>query len=116
MHLKYISKSFKKSLFEQMLTEHPEYKKRKDKSRERRKKRRSSSDYSDCNRFFNLVGDRTTEDRRRIIERWNIKYEKEKDDEKKKREHAEAKINFILVQQRIQENLNQSKNENKDNK
>jgi hypothetical protein len=60
-----------------------------------------------------IVGDRTSQERRRIIERWNIKYEREKDDEKRKREAAEAKINFILLQQRLQENLNLTK-ENKD--
>jgi hypothetical protein len=66
--------------------------------------------------YFNLVGDRTSEERRRIIGKWNKKFEREKDDERRKREAAEAKINFILIQQRIQENMNQKKNENSDNK
>ena len=39
MHLKYISRDFKKSLFEQMYDEHPEFLKRK-KSESRDKKRR----------------------------------------------------------------------------
>jgi splicing factor U2AF subunit len=58
MHLKYISKNFKNSLFEQMYDDHPEYKdkkyiniltKRRHKrsSREKRRRRHSSSE-SDC--------------------------------------------------------------------
>jgi splicing factor U2AF subunit len=54
MHLKYISRDFKKSLFEQMYDENPQFKKRKkSESREKRKKkRRDSSDESDCKYFF----------------------------------------------------------------
>jgi hypothetical protein len=59
------------------------------------------------------VADRTSEERRDIIERWNKKFEREKDDERKKREAAEAKINFFLQQQKLQEKLN--KLENKSN-
>ncbi len=59
------------------------------------------------------MADRTSEERRDIIERWNKKFEREKDDERKKREAAEAKINFFLQQQKLQEKLN--KLENKSN-
>jgi hypothetical protein len=58
------------------------------------------------------VADRTSEERRDIIGRWNKKYEKEKDEERRKREGAEAKINLILQQQKLQEKLNKL-NENK---
>ncbi len=51
MHLKYISKDFKRSLFEQMYEEHPEYRddKRRDKTpeRSRKRRRRNSSSESD---------------------------------------------------------------------
>lgn len=60
------------------------------------------------------MADRTSEERRDIIERWNKKYEKEKDEERRKREAAEAKINFILQQQKLQEKLNKL-TENKTN-
>ena len=58
------------------------------------------------------MAERTSEERRDIIERWNKKYEKEKDEERRKREAAEAKINLILQQQKLQEKLNKL-NENK---
>ena len=60
-----------------------------------------------------LVVDRTSEERRRVIEKWNKKYEKEREEERRKREAAEAKINFILLQQKLQENINKIK-ENKE--
>jgi hypothetical protein len=116
MHLKYISKSFKKSLFEQMFTEHPEYKRRRRDRSNERSRRRKSSDDSDCKYLFKIVGDRNSEERIRIIKRWNVEFEREKDDERRKREAAEAKINFILIQQRIQENMNQKKNEKAENR
>lgn len=55
------------------------------------------------------MADRTSEERRRIIEKWNKRYEKEREEEKRKREAAEAKMNFILLQQKLQENLNKLK-------
>lgn len=67
------------------------------------------------------MGDRTSVERIRIIDRWNRKYEKIREDEKRKREAAEAKINFILLQQKIQENLKkineakENRDENKNN-
>jgi hypothetical protein len=66
--------------------------------------------------LFKTVGDRNSEERIRIIKRWNMEFEREKDDERRKREAAEAKINFILIQQRIQENMNQKKNEKAENR
>jgi hypothetical protein len=55
------------------------------------------------------VADRNSEERRRIIEKWNKKYDKEKEEERRKREAAEAKMNFILLQQKLQENLDKLK-------
>jgi len=57
MHIKYISRDFKKSLFEQMKDEHPEYNKKKtSESRDRVKKktRRNSSSESDCKYYFKV--------------------------------------------------------------
>jgi hypothetical protein len=52
------------------------------------------------------VSDRNSQERRRIIEKWNKRYEKDREEEKRKKETAEAKMNFILLQQKLQENLN----------
>lgn len=51
------------------------------------------------------MADRTSEERRRIIERWNKKYEKEQADEMRKKKAAEATINFIVLQKKLQEKL-----------
>jgi len=65
------------------------------------------------------VVDRSSEERRRIIEKWNRKFEKQKEEEKRKIEAAEAKMNFLLLQQKLQANLGklqaekQKENENK---
>ena len=55
-----------------------------------------------------LVGE-TSPERRKIIEKWNRLYDKDKEEERRKKEAAEAKINFILLQQKIQEELNKKK-------
>jgi hypothetical protein len=60
-----------------------------------------------------LVSNLTADERKRVIEKWNDDFEKEQDEEKRKREVAEAKINFLLLQQRLQDTINQVK-ENKD--
>ena len=52
------------------------------------------------------MSDRNSQERRRIIEKWNKRYEKDREEEKRKKETAEAKMNFILLQQKLQENLN----------
>lgn len=56
-----------------------------------------------------LVGGETSPERRKIIEKWNRLYDKDKEEERRKKEAAEAKINFILLQQKIQEELNKKK-------
>jgi hypothetical protein len=55
--------------------------------------------------IYLIVADRTSEERRRIIEKWNKNYEKEKDEEKRKREIAEARMNVVFFEQKIQEGL-----------
>ncbi len=55
------------------------------------------------------MADRTSEERRRIIDKWTKKYDKEKEEERRKREAAEGKMNFILLQQKLQEQLNKPK-------
>lgn len=100
MHLKYVSKHFKSSLFEQMYAEHPEYRKiKRERSRSHTKKkvhhRHSSSESS--------LGSRDSDDRKRIIAKWNRRYERKKEDERKKRDTAEARINLALIEQKLAE-------------
>jgi hypothetical protein len=69
------------------------------------------------NNIIILVADRNSEERRRIIKKWNKAHEKIKEDEQRKREAAESKMNLILLQQRLQDNLNKIKEEKeKENK
>lgn len=51
------------------------------------------------------MGDRTSEERRRIIEKWNRRYEKAQAEEMRKKKAAEATINFIVLQKKLQEKL-----------
>ena len=62
--------------------------------------------------------DYTVEQRMKKIDKWNRDYEKSKENEKRKKETAEAKINFILLQQKYQEQLKEKEREKeaKDNK
>jgi hypothetical protein len=55
------------------------------------------------------VGDKTSPERRKVIERWNRQFDKDREEERRKKEAAEAKINFILLQQKIQDELNKKK-------
>ena len=59
--------------------------------------------------LFIIVGDKNSPERRKIIEKWNRLYDKDREDERRKKEAAEAKINFILLQQKIQDEINKKK-------
>jgi hypothetical protein len=59
------------------------------------------------------VGERNSEERRYIISRWTKKFEQEKEDEKKRREKAEAQINLLLLEQKLKEKFNTAQAENK---
>lgn len=106
MHLKYVSKNFQASLFDQMYVEHPEYaeqhrrhrERSRDKSEEKKKKRRHRHSSSETS-----LGSRNSVERRRIIYKWNKRYEKIKEEERKKRETAETKINIALIEQKLAE-------------
>ena len=59
------------------------------------------------------MGERNSEERRYIISRWTKKFEQEKEDEKKRREKAEAQINLLLLEQKLKEKFNTAQAENK---
>ena len=112
MHLKYVSKQFKGSLFDQMYAEHPEYKEQHKKHRERsresedrRKKRRHRHSSSESS-----LGSKNSEERRRIIDKWNRRYERVKEEERKKRETAETKMNIALIEQKLAESAKTAEN------
>ena len=77
---------------------------------------RDSIDSDDCKFIFILVADKLSPERRKVIEKWNREWEKEREDERRKKEAAEAKMNFIFLQQKIQEELNKKKNNLEENK
>ena len=92
-----------------MYFEHPEYKEKRHRERSRgrseerkRRHRHSSSESS--------LGDRNSEERRRIISKWNKRYERIKENERKKRETAEAKINLALIEKKLAESAKNAEN------
>ncbi len=62
------------------------------------------------------MGERNSEERRYIISRWTKKFEQEKEDEKKRREKAEAQINLLLLEQKLKEKFNTANKEQAENK
>ena len=82
LHLKYVSKNFKKSLFEQMYAEHPEYGRRRSSERKKRKHRHSDSE-SSLDSFDSV-------ERRKIISNWNKKWEISKIKERERRRRSNS--------------------------
>ena len=77
LHLKYISKRFKDSLFDQMFYEHPEYLKRT--TEYRRKRRRDRSNSSNRSDLVSC----SSKERIKIIDKWDKEFEQEKVDNEK---------------------------------
>lgn len=46
----------------------------------------------------------------RIICRWNKKFENTREEERRTREAAEAKMNFVLMQKKLQEKMKEKNN------
>ena len=97
LHLKHVSHGLIKSLMEEMYDKHPEYKKKRKRSYSRKKKHRKhehSSSESSLDGFDNYH-------RKKIIKKWCIKYQRDKELEEKKKETAQAKINLALIEQKL---------------
>ena len=97
LHLKHVSHGLVKSLMEEMYDKHPEYKKHKKRSNSRKRRHRKhehSSSESSLDGYDNYH-------RKKIIKKWCIKYQKDKELEEKKKETAQAKINLALIEQKL---------------
>ena len=116
LHLKHVSHGLVKSLMEEMYDKHPEYRKKRKRSYSRRRKYRKhehSSSESSLDGYDNYH-------RKKIIRKWCVKYQKDKELEEKKKEAAQAKINLALIEQKLSqttkkaEDLIQQQNEEKE--
>ena len=77
LHLKYVSKKFKNSLFEQMYTEHPEYKHKRNRSNSsKNRKYKKHGHHHRKNSSKSSLGSCDSGERRNIIKNWNRRYEK----------------------------------------
>ena len=97
LHLKHVSHGLIKSLMDEMYEKHPEYKKHKKRSYSRKRKYRKhehSSSESSLDGY-------DTNHRKKIIKKWCIKYQRDKELEEKKKETAQAKINLALIEQKL---------------
>ena len=98
LHLKYVSKSFRKSLFAQMYAEHPEYGKKRSSEKKRRRHRRSSSESS--------LESFDSGKRRKIVQQWNIRWEnqkmKERDRDRRRRSDSDdRRISIERIERKI---------------
>ena len=116
LHLKHVSHSLIRSLMDEMYDKHPEYRKNKKRSFSRKRKYRKhehSSSESSLDGYDNYH-------RKKIIKKWCIKYQRDKELEEKKKETAQAKINLALIEQKLSqttkkaEDLIQQQNEGKE--
>jgi len=97
LHLKHVSHGLVKSLMEEMYDKHPEYKKKRRRSYSRKRKSRKhehSSSESSLDGYDDYH-------RKKIIKKWCIKYQRDKELEEKKKETAQAKINLALIEQKL---------------
>ncbi len=97
LHLKHVSHGLVKSLMEEMYDKHPEYKKKRRGSYSRKRKSRKhehSSSESSLDGYDDYH-------RKKIIKKWCIKYQRDKELEEKKKETAQAKINLALIEQKL---------------
>jgi splicing factor U2AF subunit len=97
LHLKHVGHGLINSLMEEMYDNHPEYKKkrkRSDSRKKRFKKHEHSSSESSLDGYSNYH-------RKKIIKKWCIKYQKDKELEEKKKETVQAKINLALIEQKL---------------
>ena len=115
LHLKHVSRGLEKSLKDEMYEKHPEYRNGDWGSHKNKKKIRHehSSSESSLDGYDNYH-------RKKIIKKWCVKYQKEKELEEKKKEAAQAKINLALIEQKLSqttkkaEDLIQQQNPEKD--
>jgi len=95
LHLKHVSHGLVKSLMEEMYDKHPEYKKRRKRSNSRRRRKHEhSSSESSLDGYDDYH-------RKKIIKKWCIKYQRDKEFEEKKKQTAQAKINLALIEQKL---------------
>lgn len=97
LHLKNVSRSLKESLFSEMYERFPEYKIKKRKKSDSEKKRHRHKHSSSASSLDSY----DSAHRKKIIKRWNDKYQKDKELEIKKRETAQAKINLALIEENL---------------
>ena len=97
LHLKHVSHSLIGSLMDEMYEKHPEYRKKRRRSYSKKRKYRKhehSSSESSLDGYDDYH-------RKKIIKKWCIKYQRDKELEEKKKETAQAKINLALIEQKL---------------
>jgi splicing factor U2AF subunit len=91
-HLKYISKKFRQTLFDQMYYEHPEYIDRgsnDNKAKRLYKSKRSGSKCSSVDSNISEIGIYDSPNRRKALKKWELKYLKYENEANTKKENIE---------------------------
>lgn len=103
LHLKYVSRSLRNDLEDEMYYKHPEYRRR-----HRHRSNRYESRHHRRNSSSSSLGDFDSPERRRIIKKWNYDYQKGLLEQKRKREKEDAEIKLQMIEKKMQENVHEA--------
>ena len=96
LHLKEVNRELIRSLKEEMYENHPEYKRNRINNFNRKRERNHEHSSSDSS--LDIYDGPS---RKRIIQRWNVKYQIEKKEEEKRKRNRQTKIDLAIIEQKL---------------
>ena len=96
LHLKEVNRELIRSLKEEMYENHPEYKRNRINNFNRKRERNHEHSSSDSS--LDIYDGQS---RKRIIQRWNVKYQIEKKEEEKRKKNKQTKIDLAIIEQKL---------------
>jgi len=96
LHLKEVNRELIRSLKEEMYENHPEYKRNRINNFNRKRERNHEHSSSDSS--LDIYDGQS---RKRIIQRWNVKYQVEKKEEERRKRNKQSKIDLAIIEQKL---------------
>jgi splicing factor U2AF subunit len=96
LHLKEVNRELIRSLKEEMYENHPEYKRNRINNFNRKRERNHEHSSSDSS--LDIYDGQS---RKRIIQRWNVKYQVEKKEEERRKRNKQTKIDLAIIEQKL---------------
>ena len=96
LHLKEVNRELIRSLKEEMYENHPEYKRNRINNFNRKRERNHEHSSSDSS--LEIYDGQS---RKRIIQRWNVKYQIEKKEEERRKRNKQSKIDLAIIEQKL---------------